>query len=157
MKRKMVIQQLQQLQPMLDLLDFSLKEPEEHSLEKDLDYASLWLAGIIEDFLPQFLTIYNQHHTGETFWQTAKYCGLHSEDDILSDLQICKDMRRLLLPVRRRLVKRLPIQFGGTYNATPKDKTTTRSEDTEGDNLSVESEGLASPNPQRKRTQRRVS
>ncbi len=157
MKREIVIQQLQQLQPMLDLLDFSLKEPDEHSIEKDLDYASLWLAGIIEDFLPQFNAIYSQHHTGETFWQTAKYCGIHSEDGLMSDLQVCVDMRRLLLPVRRRLVKRLPIQFGGTHNAASKDKTTTRSEDTERHNNDAEVEGLVSQNPQRKRTQRRVS
>jgi hypothetical protein len=136
---------IKQLRPLLDLADHALKPPSKSSTIEDLQQAEKWLDDLILDFIPEFDAVYLQPHTGEKFWATVKVIGLASNNGLMSDLVPCIQMRRILNKFKRRVIKQIPILFGGVPHVTPKTKKEkSRVNNTEGHNQNVDGEGLAS-------------
>ena len=112
-----------ELQPLLDLSGFSLKQPDGSEQPEVLGEADDWLDELIKDFMPNFNEIHKLEHTGDEFWESVKTLGLQDEYGIMSDLQVCVDMRKILKKFRKRCVKNLPTLFGGVRRANAKAKT----------------------------------
>ena len=131
-----VVAKIETLQNLLDLAGFALKHPRCEERHEVIAEAEFWLDELIEDFLVDFNEIYDLEHTGEEFWESAYVLGLQDNDSLMSDLQVCVQMRRLLQKVRKRLVKQLPILFGGVRrgNAKAKTQAKARDEDPESNN-----------------------
>lgn len=138
-----VTEKITRLQPLLDLSGFCLKTPSEDELEHTVLAADYWLGELIADFLGDFDAIYDLEHTGVAFWENVHVLGLQSDDDLMSDLQPCTDMRKLLAKFRRRCVKNLPILFGGVKRAQTKAKTKARDGDPESHNRHASSARVA--------------
>ena len=122
MKAEKVTAKIQQLQPLLDLSGFALKYPDEEELAEVLGEADYWLEELINDFMPTFNEVYDLDHTGIEFWDNVKILGLQDDYGIMSDLQVCIDMRKILKKFRKRCIKNLPILFGGVRSGNAKAK-----------------------------------
>jgi len=152
MKTAKVIAKIHRLQPLLNLSGFCLKHPREDDLEELILEADYWLEELIKDFMPNFEAVYDLEHTGTEFWETVHILGLQSNDDIMSDLQVCIDMRKILTKFKRRCVKNLPILFGGIKRAKTKTKTKTGDGNPEGHHRHVSNTRVASEADERLRT-----
>lgn len=144
-KIRLVKAKLKQLKPLLNLADHALKPPTKTAQLEDLEQAENWLDSLILDFIPEFDAVYLQPHTGEEFWQNVKVIGLASNHGLMSDLVPCIQMRRILNKFKRRVIKQIPILFGGVPHVTPKaKKEKPRANNTEGHNSDVIVERLVS-------------
>lgn len=112
--RASVTAKIKKLEPILALSGMALREPRETDCCESLQDADAWLDCIIDDFLVEFAAVYDLDHTGIEFWDTVSVLGLQGTDGIMSDLQVCIDMRKILKKFKRRMVKNLPVLFGGT-------------------------------------------
>ena len=146
MSTEKIKKQLETLQPLLDLSNFALKPPNESAKIEHLTSAEEWLDALITDFHSEFTVIYTQPHTGDTFWETVASIGI-PEGEIMSDLQPCVNMRNLLKAFKRRLVKNLPILFGGIEHGKSKTKKKPRGRDSEGTDQIPEDTRLAGASP----------
>ena len=114
MNTEQIVAKIAKLQLILDLSGFALKHPPCELQPTVLAEAEYWLDGLIEDFVEDFEAVYYLDHTGTEFWDAVAVLGLQDEDSLMSDLQVCIDMRKILKKFKRRCVKQLPVLFGGT-------------------------------------------
>lgn len=117
-----VVDKIARLQPILDLSGFALKHPPCETQPEILAEAEYWLDELIKDFVADFEDVYNLEHTGTAFWDNMVTLGLQDDDSLMSDLQVCIDMRRILKKFKRRCVKQLPVLFGGVRRTVKKKK-----------------------------------
>ena len=120
MNTEKVVAKIARLQPLLDLSGFSLKHPECEEFADVISEAEYWLDGLIQDFMPEFDEVYDLDHTGLEFWENVRILGLQDDYGIMSDIQVCIQMRKILAKFRRRCVKQLPVLFGGVRRAKAK-------------------------------------
>jgi len=123
MNTETVVSKIERLQPLLDLSGFSLKHPKCEEQADVLAEAEYWLDELINDFMPAFDAVYDLDHTGEEFWETVAILGLQDAYGLMSDLQVCVDMRKILTKFKRRCVKQLPVLFGGVHRKKKKEIT----------------------------------
>jgi len=139
MNTEKVVAKIERLQPLLDLSGFALKHPRCGEGKEVVAEAEYWLDELINDFMEDFDSVYDLDHTGTEFWDNMFVLGLQSDKDLMSDLQVCVDMRRILKQFKRRCVKQLPVLFGGVRRAKTKAKRKTRSKDSESNNRDASS------------------
>lgn len=117
-----IVDKIARLQAILDLSGFALKHPPCETQPTVLAEAEYWLDELIKDFVVDFEAVYLLDHTGAEFWKTVTVLGLQDDDGLMSDLQVCVDMRRILKKFKRRCVKQLPVLFGGVRRTVKKKK-----------------------------------
>ena len=123
MNTEQIVAKIERLQPLLDLSGFALKHPRCEEQAEVLAEAEYWLDALITDFMADFDAVYDLDHTGTEFWDNMISLGLQDDYGLMSDLQVCIDMRKILKKFKRRTVKQLPILFGGIRRAVKKKKT----------------------------------
>lgn len=123
MNTEKVVAQIKILQPLLDMSGFALKHPKCEEQPDILAEAEYWLGELISDFMEQFEEVYDLEHTGVEFWDNMQYIGLQDEDGLMSNLDVCIKMRKILKRFKRRCVKQLPTLFGGVKRANAKAKS----------------------------------